>query len=535
MKRFEEQDSSSLKKQKLDEMSEITNTNTNTNNTSTSSKTEEKKEDFFKPVGEAVAEVDNDEEMNTTVHPTGAEDAYGHPVQEVESLCMNCHKNGTTRLLLTSIPYFREIVIMSFECPHCGFKNSEVQPASSIQEKGSRYVLKIENKEDFNRQVVKSEWCICKFVELDLEIPASKGQLTTAEGLLSEMIDDLSMDQEKRKEIQPEIYEKIDQFIKKVRSYINADEGTLPLTLTIDDPSGNSWIEYVPGEATHKWAHAEYNRTPQQNVQLGLVSEDEVAQQELAKKQAKAAAIANSTSVSTAATGDSKQQQEDNGEENDNPRVTGFSTDHDDIENFANEVQTFHATCSSCFAPCETHMKVVNIPHFKDVIIMSTTCERCGYKSNEVKTGGAIPPHGRRVTLFVDDPEDLARDILKSESCGMKVPELNLDLTPGTLGGRFTTIEGLLTQVREELHSRVFQETSDSMAEETKTRWEEFFARLDSAIAGNIKFTIEMVDPLSASYIQNVYAPDDDPNMKIVDYERTEEENEDLGLTDMVV
>ncbi|GME69275.1 unnamed protein product [[Candida] boidinii] len=180
-------------------------------------------------------------------------------------------------------------------------------------------------------------------------------------------------------------------------------------------------------------------------------------------------------------------------------------------------------------------MKVVNIPHFKDVIIMSTTCERCGYKSNEVKTGGAIPPHGRRVTLFVDDPEDLARDILKSESCGMKVPELNLDLTPGTLGGRFTTIEGLLTQVREELHSRVFQETSDSMAEETKTRWEEFFARLDSAIAGNIKFTIEMVDPLSASYIQNVYAPDDDPNMKIVDYERTEEENEDLGLTDMVV
>ncbi|GMF29530.1 unnamed protein product [[Candida] boidinii] len=117
----------------------------------------------------------------------------------------------------------------------------------------------------------------------------------------------------------------------------------------------------------------------------------------------------------------------------------------------------------------------------------------------------------------------------------MKVPELNLDLTPGTLGGRFTTIEGLLSQVREELHSRVFQETSDSMTDETKTRWDEFFSRLDSAIAGKIKFTIEMVDPLSASYIQNVYAPDDDPNMKIVDYERTEEENEDLGLTDMVV
>ena len=51
------------------------------------------------------------------------------------------------------------------------------------------------------------------------------------------------------------------------------------------------------------------------------------------------------------------------------------------IENFSNEVQTFAATCSSCYKPCETHMKTVNIPHFKDVILMSTVCDHCGYKS----------------------------------------------------------------------------------------------------------------------------------------------------------
>jgi zinc finger protein len=44
-----------------------------------------------------------------------------------------------------------------------------------------------------------------------------------------------------------------------------------------------------------------------------------------------------------------------------------------------------------------------------------------------------------------------------------------------------------------------------------------------------------MEDPLAASYIQNVYAPDEDPNMVIEDFERTEQQNEDLGITDMRV
>lgn len=164
---------------------------------------------------------------------------------------------------------------------------------------------------------------------------------------------------------------------------------------------------------------------------------------------------------------------------------------------------------------------------------MSTVCDHCGYKSNEVKTGGEIPPKGKKITLKVTDPEDLARDILKSETCGLNIPELSLDLTPGTLGGRFTTIEGLLNQVSDELHTRVFTQTSDSMDEETKTRWVAFFAKLQDAIDGRVGFTIEMVDPLAASYIQNVYAPDNDPNMTIEEFERTFDQNESLGLNDM--
>lgn len=46
-------------------------------------------------------------------------------------------------------------------------------------------------------------------------------------------------------------------------------------------------------------------------------------------------------------------------------------------------------------------------------------------------------------------------------------------------------------------------------------------------------FTLILDDPLANSYIQNLYAPDDDPNLTIEDYERTHDQNEDLGLNDI--
>lgn len=46
-------------------------------------------------------------------------------------------------------------------------------------------------------------------------------------------------------------------------------------------------------------------------------------------------------------------------------------------------------------------------------------------------------------------------------------------------------------------------------------------------------FTLILDDPLANSYLQNLYAPDDDPNMVVELYERTFEQNDDLGLNDI--
>lgn len=44
---------------------------------------------------------------------------------------------------------------------------------------------------------------------------------------------------------------------------------------------------------------------------------------------------------------------------------------------------------------------------------MATLCEKCGYRTNEVKPGGGIEKQGVEITVKVSSPADLNRDILK--------------------------------------------------------------------------------------------------------------------------
>jgi zinc finger protein len=68
-----------------------------------------------------------------------------------------------------------------------------------------------------------------------------------------------------------------------------------------------------------------------------------------------------------------------------------------------------------------------------------------------------------------------------------------------------------------------------------KDRFATFLGRMKDAIDGKLPFTLILDDPLSASYIQNLYAPDPDPNMTIEEYERSYEQEEELGIADMRV
>ncbi|KAI9828156.1 MAG: nucleolar zinc-finger protein [Thelocarpon impressellum] len=365
--------------------------------------------------------------------------------------------------------------------------------------------------DDFSRQVIKGETCTAKFVELDVEIPPGRGQITNIESLLSTTIGDLEIGQPTRRTLDETVYLKIEDLIQRGKQMLRGK--AFPVTLSLDDPAGNSSIQPSPNNMDHRWSRSEYNRSPEQNAALSLRSDP----------------------------GDDSATGAGGLDEGAVPELKK-ALDGVDGDIVPDEVYSFPATCPACTKACTTHMKMVDIPHFKEVIIMSTVCDHCGYRSNEVKTGGKVPLLGRRITLKVEEADDLARDILKSESCAFSCPELSLSVNPGTLGGRFTTVEGLLTQIRDDLRTQIFDTTKeissdghDSMAPENKTTWQSFFDGIGKAIRGESKFTVVLEDPLASSYVQNLCAPDPDPQLTVEDYERTELENEELGLNDMIV
>ncbi|XP_023147391.1 zinc finger protein ZPR1 [Amphiprion ocellaris] len=406
---------------------------------------------------------------------------------EIESLCMNCYQNGTTRLLLTKIPFFKEIIVSSFSCANCSWSNTEIQSAGRIQEQGVCYTLKVRTKQDLNREVVKADCATTRIPELDFEIPpfTQKGSLSTIEGLLDRAVAGLKQDQAVRRAADPEVADKIDEFIQRLKKLKEVEN---EFTLVIEDPSGNSFVENpVAPRKDEALTMSLFKRTIQQDKQLGIRADDDSDEEPAAN----------------------------------------------DLDTMRNEVLVFNTNCPECNAPASTNMKLVQIPHFKEVIIMATNCDSCGHRTNEVKSGGATEELGTKITLNITDPSDMSRDLLKSETCSVLIPELEFELGMAALGGKFTTVEGLLKDIKDLIVAKNPFVCGDSGTTDRVQKLNEFGEKIDKVIAGEINVHIVLDDPAGNSYLQNVYAPDPDPEMVIEKYSRSFEQNEELGLNDM--
>lgn len=356
--------------------------------------------------------------------------------------------------------------------------------------------MNVENEEDLRRQVIRSETSIFKLESLGIEMPKGESQMTTVEGVVSRIHDNLASEQPLRRIQMPELHDALSPIIEKLETVLELRG--FPFVVSLDDPTGNSWIAPNPLDKGAKYRRREYPRTHEQNEELGIAADPEAV------------------------------QNEDNDEFDESEIVDG-------------KVYSLPSECPGCSKSCFINMKKVNIPYFKEVYLWSTVCDHCGYRTSDVKTGGEVPDKGKRIALRVENIVDLSRDILKSDTCAIQSDELEVTVEPGTLGGRFTTVEGLLTEVRDQLRGHIFdvddttQSGGDSMAASDKDKWARFFGRLDDAIEGKLKFTITLQDPMANSYVQDLCSPAADPQLTIEEYTRTDEEEDDLGLKDMKV
>jgi zinc finger protein len=478
----------------------------------------------------------------------------------IESLCLRCYETGITRLMIHKVPYFRELIIASFDCEHCGEHNNEVTFGGAIQSQGSIYELTCLNKNDLNRQIIKSDYGIVTIPCIEFEIPSQtqKGEITTIEGILTTAAKNLTKYQPERMEQMPEVAAAVEKVIVYLNDAVNGE--CFPFTIVIKDCSGNSFVENLIAPLEDPQLKISYfPRTAEDNELLGLA----VEQTEAGVDSTSTPHIAASTDVSVgdtdylqllhrpfgaASTSEVPSDSLKSSDANESSSNELNSTNTEIVNQLEHqEVMRIPQMCPSCFNEGESLTAVTTIPHFKEVIIMAYNCASCGFRTNEIKAGGGVPTRGTSIELTVSDIADLSRDVLKGDHALVEIPQLDLILQHGTLGGVYTTVEGLLLKIYNSLSdnnpfymgdSTSLHHSEDPSLASQNSKFHEFLHRLMNYMNGlHLPFTIILRDPLGNSFVSpriGLFTPPEmDQQLLITEFDRTFEENEDLGLNDI--
>ena len=382
--------------------------------------------------------------------------------------------------------------------------------------------------------------------EIDFEVPkVPKGMVSTVQGMMEIFKDDLEMLQEQRKAVDPDLYNKVQAIIEKIGQLQSCDESVLPFHIIINDPSGNSFISnpFAPlMDVNLKEEH--YVRTKEQMYEMGFVSDKEMAENpELKENYQKMEADRQAFDEKLKRVKNYKYTDKDTQDlmkkmQGADKKKDAHKLDYSKTvqeQELDSRLTIIEVDCYGCGKKGELKTVTCEIPFFKEIILMAFTCDECGYKDTDVKISGQISEKSKRITLYSTTREDMDRDVFKSDTATVKIKELDFEMAPGTLGSFYTTVEGLLLKILENIKTNN-PFVGDSSHPEQTQKFNEFLDRLEKMRNGEIlPFTLEIDDPLDNCFILNPFYPKDDPNILIEEYARTDEQKEELGLDQMKV
>jgi zinc finger protein len=314
----------------------------------------------------------------------------------------------------------------------------------------------------------------------------------------------------------------------------NRFPSAFPFHIVVSDPAGNSFVENPLAPSTDPNLTVKFfTRSAEQDTALGLVPETGVFRDD---KESNFQALMTKDGGGfgqVKAAGDQVEEVAgDRGADAVRSRAAGDNVTDSDLDS---GVVVMPTPCPHCLQEGESRTALTSIPHFKEVLIMAFNCKECGFRTNEVKGGGGVPTYGTDVLLSVRSGQDLSRDLLKSDTAAVYIPELDLELQHGTLGGMFTTVEGLLQKIVQKLlESNPFavgdsSTNNHSEDREARNRFGDFIDRLKSYAKGEMfPFTVRLRDPLGNSFISaplgSSLPPEMDKNLTMTDFERSFEE-----------
>jgi len=193
-----------------------------------------------------------------------------------------------------------------------------------------------------------------------------------------------------------------------------------------------------------------------------------------------------------------------------------------------NERLEVDSLCMECRATGSTSILPTIIPNFGRIVVMAFRCPSCNHSSSEVQSADEIKPFGLHCILNVEGPEDMNRQVIKSNYATLSLPDMEFEIPPQTRPGVLSTVEGFIEGAASDLDA--LQAERLNQDPELGGKVAGVIARLRELARGGEPFVVVLDDPSGNSFIEPLALPGRDTRLARRQYTRSREQNRAVGL-----
>ena len=157
-----------------------------------------------------------------------------------------------------------------------------------------------------------------------------------------------------------------------------------------------------------------------------------------------------------------------------------------------------NAPCPQCAVEESLTMLTISseIPYFGEHTQITVLCDKCGWKHTDF-----IPSDGEKPgfsSLVIDSEKKNAARVVRSSSCTIRIPELDLEVSPGgSSSGYVTNIEGVIKRFENAIETIIRGGDEDQDSEIAR----QILERLRMVKEGGENVRLELLDPRGRSQI----------------------------------
>ena len=157
------------------------------------------------------------------------------------------------------------------------------------------------------------------------------------------------------------------------------------------------------------------------------------------------------------------------------------------------------APCPQCLKDDALTMLAMSseIPYFGEHTQITVICESCGWKHTDfIPSDGEKPGYS---SLIVDNPEKCSARVVRSSSGTIRIPQLELEVSPGgSSSGFVSNVEGVIKRFEDAVGSILRGNADDEKIVQASIELLESLRKMKS---GSSHFLIELLDPRGRSQI----------------------------------